>query len=111
MLVWVPVGMVAYLHVQVKNEVDVNIPHDATLHIPYSIVILAMGGFMAFITAMMLLWLTGVCGTKNDDASTGSRSQILSERTKTRTVFHDGGYYGPYAYGYYPEYRTNYVYR
>lgn len=118
-LVWVPVGMVAHLHLEHKETVDNNVPHDSTLHIPYSIIILAMGGLLAFITALMLLWLTGVCGSSSDRSSTESESQILSDRTKTqrRTVVHNeygGGYYGPYPYEYYerqPEYRTNYVYR
>ena len=112
LLVWVPVGMVAKLHVDVNDEIDTNIPHDATLHVPYSIVVLAMGGFIALVTALMLLWLTGFCRSRSDRSESDSDSQILSERTKTRTttVVRDGGYYGPYPY-YQPEYQTGYVYR
>ena len=100
------------MHVDVDEEIDTNIPHDATLHVPYSIVILAMGGFIALITAVMLLFLTGVCRSRSDRSESDSDSQILSDRTKTRTttLIRNGGYYGPYPY-YQPEYQTGYVYR
>ena len=58
-LVWVPVAMDADMHVDIKDDVDDNIPHDSTLHIPYSIIIAAIGAFVALIVALMLLWLTG----------------------------------------------------
>ena len=58
---WVPVGMIAHMHLDIKEEVDSDIAHDATLHTPYSVVLVAIAGFLAILTALMLIWLTGRC--------------------------------------------------
>ena len=57
-LVWVPVGMIADMHLKVSDMTGYTL-HDATLHMPYSLVIAAVGALLALITAIMLLWLTG----------------------------------------------------
>ncbi|WAR25070.1 hypothetical protein MAR_010774 [Mya arenaria] len=58
-IVWVPVGMVADMQSNVQDTVDSDVPHDATMHIPYSVVLVGIAGFLALVVALMLLWLTG----------------------------------------------------
>ena len=59
LLVWIPVGMVADMHLSVDDDINDDVVHDATLHVPYSIVIAAVGGFVALVTAIMLIYLIG----------------------------------------------------
>lgn len=96
LLVWVPVGMDAHMHVQIENKVDNDVMHDATLHIPYSIILVAIGGFLALITAFMLLWLTGVCGRREYSSYSGS------EYSKEGPMVIAPRYYEPQPY-YVPE--------
>jgi len=51
--------MVADMHIEIDDTVNKDVNHDATLHVPYSVVLVAFGGLFALITAIMLLWLTG----------------------------------------------------
>lgn len=54
-----PVGMIAHMHLEIKETVDNDIDHDGTLHIPYSVVMVGIAGFLAVVVALMLIWLTG----------------------------------------------------
>lgn len=51
--------MIAYMHTEIEDTVNDDVAHDATLHVPYSVVLAAIAGFLALITALMLLWMTG----------------------------------------------------
>lgn len=52
--------MVTDMHLDIEDTVDDDVIHDASLHVPYSVVLVALGAFLALITAIMLLFLTGI---------------------------------------------------
>lgn len=52
--------MVTDMHLDIEDTVDDDVIHDSSLHVPYSVVLVAVGAFLALITAIMLLFLTGI---------------------------------------------------
>ncbi|KAL4225912.1 hypothetical protein ACF0H5_013900 [Mactra antiquata] len=106
LLVWVPVGMIAHMHLDIDDPIKTDhalplvISHDASLHIPYSVVITAVAGFLALVVALMLLYLTGVCGNSKDRYSDRSDTEVFSEPKMRTTVIApaDRYYYGPTPY-------------
>lgn len=99
LLVWIPVGMAAHMHLQIDDDVNSNrlvsgINHDATLHVPYSVVLAGLGGFFSLIAALMLLWLTGACRKREESSYSDSESKDMPAVIRSR----DARYYGPYPY-------------
>ncbi|XP_045165959.2 uncharacterized protein LOC123529626 [Mercenaria mercenaria] len=106
LLTWIPIGMVAHMHLEIEDTVNDDLFHDSTLHTPYSVVLVALGAFLAIITALMLLCITGICGGRREkmsDTRTDESSKIPTVVTR------DQRYYGPHPY--YPPERQLYYYR
>ncbi|XP_060576945.1 uncharacterized protein LOC132734259 [Ruditapes philippinarum] len=104
-LTWIPVGMVTHMHLEIHDSVNDDVIHDSTLHIPYSVVLVALAAFLAIITALMLLCLIGRwCGNRSDKLSETDTS-VTSRQVTPR----DRRYYGPHPY--YPTERPLYYYR